>query len=348
MAVGQNELMSHFSYLAIGREAVFKTYNTCSSILPFQSANLKTTQENKILEQVERSRTYSKRISMMKKIEGEIEGYVFLKNTAFMYLLQNAFGGTITSATATGDTAGGLAFEHTLEVGDFKQATSSLCMNVRKGDSAAALIFQYSGVRVNEFALVAEMEEALRYTASIMAVNSTVGGTDLATVLGDEDCDPISFVNGRLSIETSQAAITTTSFWHVQSINLGVNNSLKADAASGRIGSNVLDVLPAGIASFPFTVTMRFDTLTAYNAMLNETKLAGQFEFLGATMPGSTLRSSILLDMPALYISDAGDPQVSGPDEILTAELTLHVLRDCATSTGYAMRAKVRNLTASY
>jgi hypothetical protein len=91
---------------------------------------------------------------------------------------------------------------------------------------------------------------------------------------------------------------------------------------------------------------MRFDTLTAYNAMLNETVLAAQLNFQGATLPGSVLRSQVRLNMPAIYISDAGDPEVGGPDEILKAEIKCIVLRD--TAAAYAVQALVINKTASY
>jgi hypothetical protein len=81
--------------------------------------------------------------------------------------------------------------------------------------------------------------------------------------------------------------------------------------------------------------------------MLAGTRLAGQFEFLGDTMAGSAIRSGIKLDFPYLVISDAGDPEIGGPDEVLTSEVTFTVLRD-PTSGGYACRAVVTNLTSSY
>ena len=93
---------------------------------------------------------------------------------------------------------------------------------------------------------------------------------------------------------------------------------------------------------------MRFDTLTAYNAMLNETQLSAQLSFQGPTITGSSLRQEIKINMPRIYINDAGDPEVGGPDEILKAEVSCTVLRDDTTSTGYAVQALVKNKTASY
>ena len=96
------------------------------------------------------------------------------------------------------------------------------------------------------------------------------------------------------------------------------------------------------------SMTVRFDTLTAYNAMLNNTQLSAELEFLGDTMSTSVIRQGLKLQMPRIYISDPGDPTIGGPDEILTAEIKAIVLRDASSASGYALRALVTNQTASY
>jgi hypothetical protein len=151
-----------------------------------------------------------------------------------------------------------------------------------------------------------------------------------------------------LSIENSFASLTASAFWHVQSFEWGINNNLKSDTDSRRIGSDILDVLPPGIAAFTFNFSMRFDTLTAYNAMLNETQLSAQIVCQGATYTGSKIRRSLQIDMPTIYISDAGDPEIGGPDEILKADVTAVVLRDITSVTGYAVKVTVNNQTTSY
>jgi hypothetical protein len=152
----------------------------------------------------------------------------------------------------------------------------------------------------------------------------------------------------RLSIENTFASLTSSAFWHVQSFEFGINNNLKSDSDSRRIGSNILDVLPPGIAAFTFNFSMRFDTLTAYAAMLNETQLSAQLVCEGATFTGSSIKRSLKIDMPVIYISDAGGPEIGGPDEILKAEVTAVVLRDVSSATGYAVKAYVNNQTTSY
>ena len=350
MAVGDTSEFAGCSYLMVGRETTFKTYNTCTANLDFISSSLKTVQENKVLEQIETSRTFSKRISMMKKIEGDIEFYANAQNPALAYILENAFGAnTVTSATATGETTNGLAFTHTFNVGKYEGSYSSLCINMRKGGSAGAYVTEYSGIRVNELSFTAELDEALKASASLVGVNSTQTSNDLASIISVTASDGIlNFTGGRVSVETTFASITSTSFWHVQSVNFGLSNSLKSDAASGRIGSAVLDDLPFGILTPSLTLTMRFNTTTAFDAMLNETQLSVQLNFEGTTLATSVIKQGLKLNYPKTYITTAGDPEVGGPDEFLTSEVEFHILQDDSSNSGYAIQALLTNDTSSY
>jgi hypothetical protein len=69
--------------------------------------------------------------------------------------------------------------------------------------------------------------------------------------------DCLNFSDGRISVEAdSIGAVTTTSFWHVQSCEFGIANNLKSDSASRRIGTDTLDVLPPGIANLTFNAVL--------------------------------------------------------------------------------------------
>lgn len=349
MANGDGAILTGLSYLSVGRETAFKTYNTCTAGLDVISTSFKTMQENKILEEITTKRTYGKRISLMKKIEASIEAYAYAESTALAYILENAFGADISSATGTGETVGGTAFTHTFNIGNFDESYTSLCFNHRKGDGTNGFVYEYNGSRVNELSFTAEIDEALKFSSSLVCVDSTQTSNDVSSVLSTLEHEPLSFVNGRVSIVAGTlGAVTSNVFWHVQSFELGMGNSLKADAESGRIGSNVLDVLPPGIANINFTVTMRFNTLTAYNAMLNETKMAAELEFQGSTISGSNLRKGLKFSLPELYVSDAGDPEIGGPDGVLTSQVTFHVLRDESSSGGYAIKGELTNNVSSY
>jgi len=346
--VGANSLESMFSYIGVGREIAFGTYVTATAGLDFLSSSLKITQESKILEQIENSRTHSKQVRLGRVIEGEIEAYFYAGSTATNYILAAAMGGSVTSATATGETTGAgvnSAIIHTYNIGDMVSNTyTSLCLNVRKGNSSGAQRFEYSGIRVNEHTFTAEIDEPLKHSTSFMGKDVTSTATDVASVLGVNQFNCLNFSDGRVSVEADSAgAITTTSFWHVQSVEFGITNSLKSDASSRRIGTDTLDVLPPGIATLPLSMVMRFDTSTAYDAMLANTSFAIVLEFLAPTMPSSAIREGLKILYPVVKIADAGDPEIGGPDEMLTANLTFHVMRDDGSATGYAMRAEVTN-----
>ena len=351
MAVGQGQMLGGFSYVAIGREITLGTYNTCTAALDCLSSSIATTQDAKILDQIERTRTLSKRLSLMKKVGGNLDFYYSPTLDACNFILQNAFGGTVTSATATGETVGAganSAITHTFNVGAMDQSYPSLCINIRKGDSAGGQVFNYSGVRVNEVAFAAHIDDALKCNISTIGMDSTLGSNDVSSALSINANSVLSFVDGRVSVEGTFNSLTSTSFWHVTSCEFGWSNNLKSDADSGRIGSRILTVLPVGIAVFNLKLKLRFDTSTAYAAMLAATKLSAQLEFLGPTLTSSAIRQGIKFNFPTIYVNHAGDPTIGGPDQILKCDVDFHVLRDDTTTTGYALQAYVTNQKANY
>ncbi len=349
MSDGQNVNVGFGSYLLVGRESTFKTGVTATANLDFTTAKFNVKKETKVIEAVRRSRTMVDQIPLGKVVEGDLEFMMSSDSEAAVHLLNNAMGGGLpVTATTTGDTTGAGVLDHTFSLNNFDQTYSSLCINHRKGDSTNGKIFDYTGGRVNEFSLKAEIDEALMASSKMIFCDGNPG-TDLSALITTTSGQtPLSFVNMRFSVESTFASLTASAFWHVQSFEWSVNNNLKSDADSRRIGSDLLQVLPPGMATFALSCSMRYDTLTAYNAMINNTQLSAQLEFLGATITGSKARQMIRLDMPRLYITDSGDPEIGGPDEILKSEITFLVMQDDSTSTGYACQAVVRNKTASY
>lgn len=347
MSVGDSALFSGESYLAIGRETAFGTYATCTANMEFLSASLKTLKDSKILQQIERKRTMTKSFSLGKTVEGDLEYYFYPTEDACGFILQNAFGGTITSATATSETAGGAAITHTFNMGSMNQSYTSLCINMRKGPSSGGKVWQYNGVRVNQLQVAAELDEPVKITASLICKDSTQTSNDVESALTTTAIEPLTFARGYFAVETSFAALTSTSFWHVQSVNFSLNNNLKNDTSSRRLGSDTLDVLPVGVQSYELSCQVRFNTTTAYDAMMNATELAGEFQFQGSTLAGSSVRSGMKVRFQKLTVKDAGDPEVSGPDQTLVSNVTFNVLRD-ESASGYAVVTEVTNLKANY
>lgn len=346
---GDSSVEGWGSYLAVGRETVYGTQVTSTAFMEFMSSSLKVVKERKIIEEIVTGRSYSKEVGLSKTVEGEIETLAYAESLAFNYLLQNALGGAITTATGTGETASGLSFEHTVPIGNLNGSYSSISINTRKGQATVGRVFEYFGLRVNEVTFTSEIDEPLVCTFGLVGKDATQTSNDISANYSNTSHEPLSFVNGRVSITPGLlGSISASTIWHVQNMELKINNNLKSDSSSRRIGTDTLDVLPQGVANIEFSVTMRFNTTTAYAAMIDGTEFAAELEFVGTTLTGSALRRSIKLQIPRMTIAEAGDPEVSGPDEVLTSEVSFNVLKDVSSTNGYALRAIVRNLTASY
>lgn len=343
MAVGDSALIGGDSYLAIGRETTFGTGVTATGAIDFVSSSMKLSKEYKVIEQIERSRTFSKRVGMSRTVEGEIEFYLSPRVTAHGWLLQNAFGGTVTSATGTGETVGGGSFTHTFTLGSMDQSFPSLTINMRKGGSSGGKVFEYVGCRVGELTFSAEIDEPLMCNVSIVGKDATTGVASVASFLTVTAAPLLSFTDGRVSVETNFNSLTSSSFWHVQAVEFGINNNLQGDAEARRLGTDTVQVLPPGIAELPLKCTIRFDTTTAWSAMVNATQLSVQLEFLGPTLSGSALRQGIRFNYPRVFVADAGEPEVADASGILQSEVVFHVMRDDTTSTGYAIAALLTN-----
>lgn len=349
MAVGQGSLVSTFSYLAMGRESTFGTGVTATATFEVISGSPKGSQGNKVLEQIERRRVNSKNIKMGKSVEGEFEAYFYPDSTACAWNLQMAIGGTITSATATGETAGGAAFSHTVDVGNLSNQTySSLTVNMRKGDSTNGKVFEYNGMRPNEFTMSFEMDDALKFSNGFVGKDFTTAGTDVEALLTTASWEALSFINGRVSVENSFASLTSTSFWHVHAGQFTVTNNLKTGNEARRIGSDTLNVLDQGMANIGLNLTMRFDTITAMEAMKANTELSVELEFEGTTVGTSIIKRGLKLQMPKVFVEDAGDPEIGGPDEQILSEVSFNVLHDDSSAAGFSLRSILTNDISSY
>lgn len=346
---GDSSLEGWGSYCAVGRETTYGTQVTSTAFLDFMSSSLKISKERRIIEEIVVGRSYSKEVGLSRTVEGEIECLAYAESLAFNYLLQNALGGAISTATGTGESVGGLSFEHTIPIGQLTGSYSSISINMRKGQATGGKVFEYWGLRVNEMTFNAEIDEPVKVNFSLIGKDGTNTANSLGSIYSASSAEPLSFVNGRVSIgQGLLASITTATIWHVQSVEFGISNNLKSDSASRRIGTDTLDVLPLGVANVNFSVQMRFNTTTAYDAMMAGTEFAAELEFLGSTLPTSVLKKMIKFQIPRMTIAEADEPEVSGPDEILTSNVVFNVLMDVSSANGYACRAIVRNNTSSY
>lgn len=343
---GDNALFAGESYVAVGRESTWGTGVTTTASIDFISSSIKVVKASQVLEEVSRKRTHQRDIRLGKVVAGDLMSNLYPDLTYTAYILQNAFGGAVTSATATAETTGGAAMTHTFNTGSFDQSYTALSMTERKGPAAGGKVFKYNGGRVNSLSLVANLDQAVQMTAGLVFKDATVGATDVESLLTTTALEPLTFVGARFSVESAMASLTSTSYWCMQSVNFNMNNNLKTDDQARCIGSDTLARLPYGIQSFELSGVMRFDTTTAYDAMMNSTSLCGELEFLGSTIPGSSVRRGLKLIFNKLKVNDAGDPEIGGPDETLESTVTFTVLRS-ESATGFAVKGELTNNISS-
>lgn len=340
---GSGALLGADSYVAVGRESTYGTYGTCTALLECLSFGLGGMVEGKKLEQIAFNRVYSDHLSLSKKVEGAVEFYYKPRQEACNYILLNAFGcSTATTATVTA----GASYTHTIDIGDMSGTYKSLCVNSRRGDATNGKIYQYTGLRVNELTLSAEIDDALKCSAGFIGKDEATG-TTVASALTVTSTDILSFVNGRISVSTFGSDLTSTTYYEVENIEFSLNNNLKGDDGR-RIGSNVIGVLPVGVAELSLKCTLRYDTSTAYDAMVAGTALNAEFIFTGATLASSNQLESLKIVMPKIYVAEAKNPEVGGPDEIIKQEISFNIMRDKSSSGGYAVQAILTNATSSY
>lgn len=350
MSMGSSALFSGESYVAIGRETTLGTYNTCTSGIECMSNSVSVKKDTKILEQIERGRTYAKSISLSKIIDGSMEGVIYPDRTVTGFLLADAFGASASSATATAETTGAgasSAIEHTFNIGSYAGTNKGLSMNIRKGGATGGKVFQYHGLRTNEFSIDGSLDEALKYNVSFVGMDATQVSNDVVAGLTYTADTPLTFVNGRFSVESTFGSLTASSIWHVQGVRFNLSNNLKTGNEARRIGSDILQVVPYGIQSYSLEVDVRFDTTTAYDAAIAGTEFGAEFEFTtGNTYSGSNLPGGLLLQFQKVKIKSVLDPEIGSPDEVIQTTIVFDVLRD-ESASGYACNAILTNQIAS-
>ncbi len=351
LTLGADKIMALESYVGIGAESTWGTYATSTAQLLFESASLTKKRTSKVIEEIvsNSSRTYQSRVNLGIMVDGEISFNYRADCDACNLFLINGLGGAVASATISA----AASYLHTIDIGDMDFNTNSssstikgLSLNMRKGDGNTGKVFEYHGLRVNELMFNAEIDETLKVNAGLIGKDSTQNSNDISANLTCPDENPLIFTDGRISVELTTTSLLTTASWHVQSAEWGITNNLKGDTESRRIGSETLDVLPPSVANLTLNVNMRFDTVTAYNAFMDGTKYSAEIEFTGATLAGSTLQRYVNFRMPKLYIREGAEPEIGGPDEILTTNIVFDVL--CDSCSGYSMQAKVQNGTENY
>ncbi len=334
------------TWVGLEEETTFGTRDTVSAYMEFVSESIKPNRETLKLESLNTTRDYMRQLQGNEVVEGSLEFQLSADNDAHIWIMKQAFGGTVGISTISA----GVNFQHTLNLGDMEsnKGTStasdvkSLSISIQKGDTTTSQM-HCSGIRINALTVSAEVGSPVNCTAEIIGRTATI--TSEAHTVAFPALTPLHFTG--VSITTGQ---TTTSLTATSCIafELSLNNNLINDTNARELGNRLLKILPPAQREVNLKLTMRFDTTTAYdmfmaNSATSALILLDSGETIGSA-GGSTY--SMSFDLPKLYLENAPVPEISDKG-IITQELEYFGVRE-NTTTAYVLKAQVNNSTVDY
>ena len=326
------------SYVALGKEATFGTYNSATTAIEALSCSFKTDIKSQKLDAMFVNRGFARRVALDKEVKGSVEQYFHPQESVL--IVANALGGQVSSTVATNSTL------HSISTGNFADSIAALSFNVRKG---SVITWQYSGGRCNSLKISAQVGEPVKLSADFLFQNSTQVSNDLSALLSISTVAPFVFSGSEFRYGASEGAVVTES---VIGFELTINNNLKYDKDVRQLGTNIVQLMPGLKQDIQLKATQRFDTTTTWTRFIQATEGAVILFFSGAAIVASTTTPEYFFTaqftLPRV-VQSTGDPELKGTGDMLTADLEYDVLVDLpATTTGRALGLTIRNSTASY
>lgn len=339
MAVGDSAEVGLKSYVAIGKETTYGTYASATTSIEALSCSFRTDIDSIKLESFGTgTRNFTKRVQTDKKVGGSLEQYLHPIESVFF--MANALGGALVTTSLTS------AATHSLSSGNYDTSTAilGLSVNERKGSNSNH-VFRYSGGRVNNLVISAEVGQPVKMSAEIIFKDSTLVSDDISASLSISSVTPFIYHQGVYRYQATEAAAqTTTAEERIQSFEMTISNNLE----EGReLGSNVLRVLPGKRQDIQLTVTQRWDTTTTYNRFIQATQGSIEFVFTGQSISAEH-NNKLTIRLPKVF-QNSSDPEIGGPDELLMSEIAFDVVNDNPnTSTGKAVGMTIINSVIAY
>jgi hypothetical protein len=348
MAVGGGRpFMGYDSAFSVGQETTYGTYVTGTAFIEFNSESFKAEREEVLLESINSTRDYTKRVIGKETISGSIECDLNVASDAICYIIKQAMGGTAGISTVTAS-----CLKHTFNTGDMEsnKGTStasdvkSLSIGVRRGWDASGTssnVFQYAGCRVNQLTIKGELGSPVVLSAEF--IGQTASLTNSIGTVSYNDVLPLIFSGVKIQTGATISAASTEEYF--TAFEFSLNNNLDGD--QGRLGSRNITVLPPLKRDVTLKLTQRYDTATNYQRYISNTKTAISILCDCPTTIGSASGNttySMLINLASCYFN-SNTPEVGGNDT-LTHEAEVRAIRD--TSTSYSVSIDVWNGSANY
>jgi hypothetical protein len=214
--------------------------------------------------------------------------------------------------------------------------------NVRKGDTHT---WHYQGGRVDNLKLSAKVGEFVKMSCEFIFKDSTMLTDNIATALSVTSVSPFVYVDGVFRYaETEAKADTTTAEERIQGFELSIKNNLEP---CREFGTDVLRTLPGKKRDVQLKISQHFDTTTTYNRFIQATQGSVELRFVGDSITAEH-NNELEIRLPKVF-QNSSDPELGGPDEIVSSEITYDILVDSpATTTGRDIGVTIKNSLQAY
>jgi len=356
MTVGAGvPLMGYDSYLGLAKESTWGTLSDNFTFVEFNSESIKKTHEEILLESINGTRNYKKRMSGNIEVTGSLDLDCNVASDAVNYIIYQAMGGTVTCSTITAS-----VYQHVFSWGDMennKRGTGSasaadlkgLSLQMRKGgfgSHTGPAIFNARGGRVNNLTIKGEIGRPVVMTADMVFKGMTI--TSSTPTAAFSDIKPLFFdsVNVYFADSITNAVPTEEIY---QNFELTINNNLVSDAGARELGSRQLSIGPPPTRmDVKLKLMQRFDTLTAYNRWIGNTMCAIHIRCISSTYITASTTSgttyTMYIALPACYLNNPMT-EIGGP-EMLNQTLEFSCILE--TMTSYPVQITVTNGTENY
>lgn len=339
MSVGNGvPFLGYSSYVGIAEETAFGTLVTATSFAEFTTESFLKEREELLREEINTTRDFTRRMTGNVTVNGSCEMPMNIADDCIVYLLKQALGGTCGSTTIV---AGSIS--HVLNVGDMENNestsggadTKSLSIQVRRGSEHQ---WSYRGVRVNSVTIKGEVGAPVTAAFELMGQHGTNSSDSLTASFSN--INPLNFTGVTFQTGITISAVTTE---YISAFELVISNNL---AEQRNLGSDAIYALPPLRRDVKLKLTQQFDTLTAYNRFIQNTKTAIQILMDTGISLGAAGGSSysMHINLPACYYNNIA-PAV-GSVEAISQELNVSAIKD--TTTSYVVQMQIHNATLTY
>lgn len=348
MAIGNNvPAMGYESVVGIAKEIAFGTFVTSTTFLEFNTESLKHNIEMIKVETINGTRDLKRIMQGNTVVDGSLEFPFNPASDAVINIFKQAFGGTLSSAAASGTTS----YTHTLNTGNMEDnkvsgdEMVSLSIAVRPGATTGAITapktWCFFGCRVNSLSIKAEAGSPVMITAEIIGKGCSLSSTMPAASFAD--INPVNFTG--ITYQTG-ATLTALSAEYIKSFELTLNNNINTDHRV--LGSREVVQLPPVARDITLKITQVFDTTTAYDTFLANTATAIQIVMNAEQMEGASASSkyTCTVSLPKCYLAGF-TPAVKDKGPIIQ-DLEYTCIYSGATAAAFSAQMTIKNRTASY